>query len=327
MSHRKAIISIVAVIVSLYLLANHTGLFFTLALVLGALWFIGRREQAAAPHAFTAAPADAAPGGRGRSGPRIDDHGSGVSGDASSAAVLSGMLKDLCRDDPSERDDTQPESAGWSGVLPSLAFDAPVGAIPDYAQALIGYREWGFVPCIETASGFRATPDTLFSLTRQAIGTDGSPLVQSRGRYQEWPLDAPHEARCGVSGLIATRGGCPSCTCGFYAWSELWWPICRPGQTLYGTEPFSWVVPDIIAGWGKVSIHQHGFRCQYAKVVALLDPRAFTFDDSGEPGWPDPRATYLDLIERKGVPLISFEDLSDPELPARFGLLRASQIT
>ncbi|HET7478364.1 MAG TPA: hypothetical protein VFJ72_02485 [Rubrobacteraceae bacterium] len=326
MSHRKTIVGILSAIVALYLLANHTGLFFTLALAAGVLWFIGRREPAAAPPGFTAAPAAAAPGNH--YSPRKDSRGPGdVASDAGSAAVLSRMLQDLCRDDSSEGYDPRPESADWHGVLPPLTSGATTDPAPDYAQALIGYREWAFVPRIETTSGFRAAPDTLFSLTRQANGTGGSPLAQRRERYHEWPLDGPHEARCGVSGLLPSRGNCPSCTCGFYAWSEELWPICRPGQTLYGTEPFSWAVPGIIAGWGKVSIHQRGFRCQYARVVALLDPGAFAFDDPGEPGWPDPKTAYLDLIGRKGVPLISPDEMLDPDLPARFGLLRASQIT
>jgi hypothetical protein len=65
----------------------------------------------------------------------------------------------------------------------------------------------------------------------------------------------PNAAFC-VHGC--SRRGRLLCTCGFYAWSS------PPTERL--------AVQGVIAGWGRVTVHEHGWRAEKAQILALIDP-------------------------------------------------------
>lgn len=107
-------------------------------------------------------------------------------------------------------------------------------AAPDLINPVVGFRQW------------RLRGDELWSLRAQERWTRGVQVAHcERGTH---PDPAPAKG----------------CTCGIHAWYQ---PPPRGASA---------ATPDYVAGaivlWGKIELHAHGMRAQYAMVVALALP-------------------------------------------------------
>lgn len=230
------------------------------------------------------------------------------------AEELSGMLRDLCGGGGEfGREGFSVEGAPGIEVPPEAA------RTPDYAGAVIGYREWLLMPR-------SPDPAALYSITRQAIMPEAGSGRPAARRHQRWPLGETHEAGCGNpssrGGPDGACGGLEGCACGFYVWNAAG-RLGAAGRKGYA-EQTSYLVPGVIAGWGRVSLHEKGFRCRYAKVVALLDPGEVSFAQGNDP--EGDREAYAELVERSGLPTLSWRELREPDLARRLGLLDAREL-
>jgi hypothetical protein len=75
-----------------------------------------------------------------------------------------------------------------------------------------------------------------------------------------------NEAECMKSMRLHRRQDTPAnyCECGLYAFHD--WRV----QQFHGTR-FPGYVGGIIRGWGNLRVHHHGWRSQYAEILALFD--------------------------------------------------------
>lgn len=113
---------------------------------------------------------------------------------------------------------------------------------------LRGWREWGLGPDgIRGALGKRWRP--------------GVNVAQCHG---------PHATMLRVLDDMLVAAGLPAprhvvepwCTCGLYSWR-------RPDRI--GSRPDK--ITGVVEMWGRVLVGEHGFRAEYARVVALAGPR------------------------------------------------------
>lgn len=244
------------------------------------------------------------------------------------------MLRGLCKGGGGEK---QADNAYRTGEAPPEDFTTQHGhtgsgasPAPDYAGAVIGYREWLFAPLLVSSPEFVAGPAALYSLTQQEVLSEQDSGRSERAaprRYQHWPLGEAHEAGCGNrANREGPDGGCrdfEGCVCGFYAWNE----AEKLGTAGRKGHPNGscFLVHGVIAGWGRVVLHERGFRCRNAKVVAVLDPGEISFPEAGDPGRV--HGAYEDLVKRSGVPTLSRKELQDPGLPEHLGLLHARRLS
>lgn len=106
---------------------------------------------------------------------------------------------------------------------------------PDLPEPLLGYRFW-------------------------LLGDDG--LLRSWVQDYTW-IAGPNEARC----LVAApwwpfRAPHPRCSCGFYA-------LKRPQGNYIRANCKHFIVPGVVALWGKVWEHEEGYRAQWAQPLVL----------------------------------------------------------
>ncbi len=134
-----------------------------------------------------------------------------------------------------------------------------------YANATLGFRQWYF----SVADG--GEPSALRGLANPLLhGLAKHGFNSSRYR---WRVDGPNHAECArVESLASnpdflreTHGEVPGmeCSCGFYAYGR------RIGS---GSETTVHVVGGVIAGWGNLELHERGFKCGVAKILALFKP-------------------------------------------------------
>lgn len=122
-------------------------------------------------------------------------------------------------------------------------------SIPDYCEPLIGYRVW------------TVTPD--HRLRALSMGTFWTPYQREEARHASstWfsnadpPVD---DTACFRSGLCAN--------CGIYALKSMDDAIAMMSDLL---SPFAYVVGRV-ALWGRVVVHTHGYRAQYAYPQTIL---------------------------------------------------------
>lgn len=136
-----------------------------------------------------------------------------------------------------------------------------------YANATLGFRQWCF---------------------RWKDGEDDFPRMEAltrfgwwRPRCYVWDLEGPNRAECvrvncepGPS--FEAHGEVPGtgCSCGFHAHGR---------REASNSETAVHVVGGVVAGWGNVELHEEGFRCGVAKILALFapDPRKKHADYDG----------------------------------------------
>lgn len=150
------------------------------------------------------------------------------------------------------------------------------------AEPLVGFRRWG---CRRGA---------LYSgifVAGRFVPNPALAMVAPRVKPAPWPVDEDRVAKC-----FALRGHeAPhrDCNCGFSAYYEL------PAEPELPAPDAVW---GVIAAWGRVVEHEHGFRAQYARPVALLDRENPL--DYGEQG----RRTAI-AADAYGIPLLKHAEL------------------
>jgi hypothetical protein len=146
------------------------------------------------------------------------------------------------------------------------------------ATALVGYRAW-------TIKGGALQPvsNTYLPIDSWVTGTAEAVCLRT-GCYspEDWkhgPDETPH----------------PPCNCGLWAHATLDHDRMEPSA------------PDLVKGlvvaWGRVVVHEHGFRARHARVVAFLDEGRTFISALGE------RYGVGALGERYGVPVLPEREL------------------
>jgi hypothetical protein len=142
-----------------------------------------------------------------------------------------------------------------------------IGTVPDGIVPLVGFREW--------------------AVWRES---DGTPRLRSLFHPTVWPHDRTLGAVClrplvwhGRSGM--GHKGVPDalCECGIYAFRE------PEFETLRGAKGPK--ARGVIEGWGRYVLGTSGWRCEFARVLAVLE-------DEENP------ATSVRLGERYAVPVV-----------------------
>ncbi|MGH3145127.1 MAG: hypothetical protein ACRDTR_04925 [Rubrobacter sp.] len=125
-----------------------------------------------------------------------------------------------------------------------------------YANATLGFRRWCF-----RWKDYKDEPPSLEGLVRF-------------GWWEHlrcsWDLRGPNRAECmhrklKPGSFFEAHGEVPGtgCSCGFYAHGR---------RDASNSETMVHVVGGVVAGWGNVELHEEGFKCGVAKVLALFAP-------------------------------------------------------
>lgn len=158
---------------------------------------------------------------------------------------------------------------------------------PDLIQPVIGYRGWNLTHP-------RRLPDGQEDEYRLISGGPaGAVWEPATNRAECKLLEMARLGRYGATDDQLAAGyheaPAPNCACGFYGYNDL-----ASGQG---------GVTGAIAAWGRIEVHRHGFRAEYARVVALALHGGLAFDK-------DQRKAIEAIAERygvKAVPLIHLE--------------------
>ena len=137
---------------------------------------------------------------------------------------------------------------------------------PDfYACATLGFRQWHL--SLDDAGG--------------VAFLEGLLKYNFHHPHHRWDLERPNRAEClharfSPRSVPEGHGEVPGigCSCGFYAHAR------RQGSN---SDTTVLRAGGVVAGWGTLEIHEGGFRCSVAKVLALFapDPREKHADHAG----------------------------------------------
>lgn len=125
-----------------------------------------------------------------------------------------------------------------------------------YANATVGFRQW----CLRwKAEGNE--PPLLEGLVKHGFH---QPICYI------WNLEGSNRAECmrlklHPNSFSEAHGEVPrvGCSCGFYAHGR---------RDAANSETTVHVVGGIVAGWGNLELHESGFRCSIARILALFAP-------------------------------------------------------
>ncbi|MGH3148621.1 MAG: hypothetical protein ACRDTR_22815, partial [Rubrobacter sp.] len=131
-----------------------------------------------------------------------------------------------------------------------------------------------------------------------------------------WDLPGPTRAKCMRRKLkpgfaCEAHGEVPgaSCSCGFYAYG------LRDDSN---SETTALLVGGVVAGWGDVELHEGGFRCAVAKVLALFAPdpakRHSDYGGKARKNW----AALERMCTENAIPLLAPEALREDEEVRRY---------
>lgn len=167
--------------------------------------------------------------------------------------------------------------------------EAPADHLPTYSECVIGYRRWvvddqdrlwpiaqdrrAWVPGVNTARCCCGSPS---SLRFEWSVIDGRRVLEPAPEHA-----APDQA----------------CECGLYSW--------RRPKPEWVTNPDLMDVPNVVgavASWGRIQVHDEGFRAEHACVVVIA---------YGPEAGPDDRAVLDRVAGRYGVELVPLSDLED----------------
>jgi hypothetical protein len=124
-----------------------------------------------------------------------------------------------------------------------------------YANATLGFRQWYL-----------------------SLGTERGerPLLEGMMKYDferpnyPWDLKGPNHAEClhlrfKPDSFSEDHGPVPGmgCSCGFYAYGR---------RDESNSETLVHMAGGVVAGWGDLELHEMGFKCGVAKILALFEP-------------------------------------------------------
>ena len=126
---------------------------------------------------------------------------------------------------------------------------------PDfYACATLGFRQWHL--SLDDAEG--------------VAFLEGLLKYNFRFPHHRWDLGRPNRAEClrarfSPRSVPEGHGEVPGigCSCGFYAHAR------RQGSN---SDTTVLRAGGVVAGWGTLELHEGGFRCSVAKVLAIFAP-------------------------------------------------------
>lgn len=174
-----------------------------------------------------------------------------------------------------------------------------------YANATLGFRQWHF----GLGSGEREPP-----------------LLEGLMKYDfhrplyRWNLEDANHAEClhfkfELRSFSEEHGEVPKtgCSCGFYAHGR------RDGSN---SETTTHMVGGFVAGWGNLELHERGFKCGVAKILALFapDPRGISPHrrERAQMMW----AVLSRMCADNDVPLMPPDSLMDDEDVRRYAYER-----
>jgi len=175
-----------------------------------------------------------------------------------------------------------------------------------YANATLGFRQW----CLRWKAGGNEPP-LLEGLVKHGF---------HQLRCYRWDLEGPNRAECmrlrfKPRSFSEAHGEVPrmGCSCGFYAHGR---------RDDSNSETTVHVVGGVVAGWGNLELHESGFRCGVAKVLALFEPdtrkRYADYDGVAEKKW----AALGRMCADNAIPLLPPDALKDDEEVRRYAYER-----
>jgi hypothetical protein len=176
---------------------------------------------------------------------------------------------------------------------------------PDfYACATLGFRQWHL--SLDDAG--------------EVAFLEGLLKYNFHHPHHRWDLGRPNRAEC-LHARFAPRsvpeghGEVPGigCSCGFYAHAR------RQGSNSDTTVHRA---GGVVAGWGTLELHEGGFRCSVAKVLALFapDPHQRRADHAGVA--PRKWAALEEMCADAAVPLLPPDALRQDEEVRRYAYER-----
>lgn len=174
-----------------------------------------------------------------------------------------------------------------------------------YANATLGFRKWHFSPGDEE---------------------DERPALEGLYKYNfhkslcRWNLVNPNYAEClrlefRPETSHEGRGEIPEpeCGCGFYAYGR------RDGSN---SETRIYLVGGVIAGWGAMELHEKGFKCGVAKILALFEPYPDKgYVDDASAAWKNLEALRK-MCAENAIPLLPPDALKDDGEVRRYAFER-----
>jgi len=156
-----------------------------------------------------------------------------------------------------------------------------------YANATLGFRQW-----------YSSLGD----------GENGSILLEGLDKYdfyqprRLWDSKGINRAEClrlklHPESLFEEHGEVPraECSCGFHAHGR------REGS---GIETTVHMVGGVVAGWGNLELHERGFKCEFAKVLAFFAPDSrksyADYDGVRLKKW----AALMEMCEDNAIPVL-----------------------
>jgi hypothetical protein len=121
-----------------------------------------------------------------------------------------------------------------------------VSAAPDLVVPVVGFRSW------RIANGRLVSPHVPCRWEGRVLHAacwDANRSLQGGRGWLSEPHASPH----------------PACQCGIYAYDA-------PGLKAYYGE--SWWCEGVVSAWGRVVVHETGWRAEHARVEALAAPAA-----------------------------------------------------
>ncbi len=175
-----------------------------------------------------------------------------------------------------------------------------------YANATLGFRQWYFSPRAEGNE-----PPSLGGLVRYGF---------NRPRCL-WDLKNPNHAEClrlkfNPDSFSEEHGEVPKagCSCGFYAHGR---------RDSFNSETTVHVVGGVVAGWGNLELHERGFKCSVAKILAVFAPDPARMHPHYGELAQENRAALESMCAGMGIPLLPSEALRDDAEVRRYACERA----
>lgn len=163
-----------------------------------------------------------------------------------------------------------------------------------YIEPVVGFRYWRMNRGEKTS-------------TRLGDGKVYTPRLRGVTHQYHWPFDGVVKAECKKKGdQIEGPHEAPEfhCQCGFYGYYDFATMLDKPAMFGRHTK----IAMGIVLGWGRTTIHELGFRAQYARPIALLRTPDSWFRETEEKPEVLPWATFetehikylehLDLLDR-----------------------------